>query len=195
MIALTTQPQQPILPFPQKDIRYRAIGLVPGSFTVSNEDKSKGTFLLDNKYHLDAAIIPRSHSRLKNLEIKQNQNYNWLCYPRTNRDGDIVKLMLINAYPPDSNLELQNYFYIRGEVVKQDNGILIVKIVQTAKNYEFRVRIDGYMPKMIWSQFWDFKCYRDETQLFLEDAELIFKPKRYRKKSRSSTGTNLDIDS
>jgi len=188
MLSLNAQALPTLSDSLPDDAHYQAIGLVPGRFVASSSDRYKGTFILDGEHFIDAAILPRCRQVI-DYPVDPDQHYNWLCYPRTDIEGNLVKLMLLNAYPENPSHEFINYFKIRGKVIKQESGIIIVEIFPQNREFGFQIRLDGYMPGKIRRQIWEFKCYRESRKLLIDDAKLIFKPKREKKKKSKPAST------
>lgn len=153
--------QQPIPP-PSEPMQYRAIGLVRGLYTATNAEQfTQGTLLTADDTHIDAVLLGRIISLLKN-HLDLAQEHLWVVYPRTGQKEDSLHLQVVGVWEPEklakqTTTELEadrepetaqeqqiqssaeivdGYFSVRGEIVYQSvaEGHFIVKIRQTPRS-------------------------------------------------------------
>lgn len=149
---------QPIPP-PSEPLQYRAIGLVRGKYLPSEEQFTRGNVLLADGKQIDAVLLGRVMSLVKNHLDLANEHL-WVVYPRTRQEQGDLHLQIVGVWEPEkldkerlateSEAEAQaeaqaapesaqpaedGYFSIRGEVVfqSQDQEKIIVKIKQAPK--------------------------------------------------------------
>lgn len=194
--------QQPIPP-PSEPMQYRAIGLVKGKYTSSDEQFTRGMLLASDGTAIDAVLLGRVMSLVKNHLDLANEHL-WVVYPRTRQEQGDLHVQIVGVWEPEkldkerlateseSEPEAQaqpepestqaedGYFSIRGEVVfqSQDEQKIIVKIKQAAKKESdkpkfFKLTLNGLLEKKAVGYFWDFQVIREADSLVIRQAQDI----------------------
>lgn len=208
--------QQPIPP-PSEPMQYRAIGLVRGLYSATNAEQfTQGTLLTADDTHIDAVLLGRIISLLKN-HLDLAQEHLWVVYPRTGQKEDSLHLQIVGVWepeklakPPTTEQEIatpepetttsqevvDGYFSVRGEIVYQSvaEGHFIVKIRQTPRSEAdkpkyFKLKIQGDLAAKAVGQFWDLQVQRQAEDLVLVKGESIAalpSKPKLRKKPRSN---------
>lgn len=92
--------QQPIPP-PSEPRQYRAIGLVRGQYMPSQEQLTRGTLLAADGTLIDAVLLGRVMSLVKNhLDI--NQQHLWVVYPRTRQEDGNLHVQILGVWEPEN---------------------------------------------------------------------------------------------
>lgn len=92
--------QQPIPP-PSEPKQYRAIGLVRGQYMPSQEQLTRGTLLAADGTLIDAVLLGRVMSLVKNhLDI--NQQHLWVVYPRTRQEDGNLHVQILGVWEPEN---------------------------------------------------------------------------------------------
>jgi hypothetical protein len=156
---------QPIPP-PSEPMQYRAIGLVRGRYVASSEQFTQGTMLTSDGAELDAVLLGRIMSLVKN-HLDLEKEHLWVVYPRTRQENDKLHIQIVGVWEPEnlakpptaddeqdsvsieptantstvlqSSSELPDGgFSVRGEVVYQsfEAGNLVIKIRQAARKQD-----------------------------------------------------------
>ena len=153
--------QQPIPP-PSEPMQYRAIGLVKGKYTSSDEQFTRGMLLASDGTAIDAVLLGRVMSLVKN-HLNLEQEHLWVVYPRMRQEDGNLHVQIVGVWEPErlnqpsSDPEAETaqsseptdiqsesaandgYFSIRGEVIfqsrEEEEGI-IVKIKQSPRKQE-----------------------------------------------------------
>jgi len=137
--------QQPIPP-PSEPKQYRAIGLVRGRYTPTDEQFTRGAMLTSDGTEVEAVLLGRVMSLVRN-HLDLEQQHLWVVYPRTREMRQDLHVQIVGVWEPEklnkegedaSELEAspqsdsssaapastpedsgfdENYFSIRGEVV------------------------------------------------------------------------------
>ncbi len=92
--------EQPIPP-PSEPMQYRAIGLVRGRYLASSEQFTQGTLLTADETLLDAVLLGRIMSLVKN-HLDLNQEHLWVVYPRTRQENDKLHLQIVGVWEPEN---------------------------------------------------------------------------------------------
>lgn len=192
--------QQPIPP-PSEPMQYRAIGLVRGLYNATSaEQLTQGTLLTADDTHIDAVLLGRIISLLKN-HLDLAQEHLWVVYPRTGQKEDSLHLQIVGVWEPEklakptqteqaaASLEpetttspevVDGYFSVRGEIVYQSvaEKHFIVKIRQTPRSEAdkpkyFKLKIHGDLAAKAVGQFWDLQVQRQAEDLVLVKGESI----------------------
>jgi hypothetical protein len=136
------------IPPASEPLQYRAIGLILGKYLPSAEEFNQGTLLTDDGSIVDAVILGRIMSLIKN-HIEVDKSHLWVVYPRIRKEDNKLHAQIMgvwdprlvikplnsesdvepNTDPPALDLETiptldnlgipSNYFSIRGEVIFQ----------------------------------------------------------------------------
>ncbi|WP_373541052.1 hypothetical protein [Chamaesiphon sp.] len=150
------------IPPASEPLQYRAIGLILGKYVPSIEEFNQGMMLADDGAQIDAVILGRIMSLIKN-HLDLAQSHLWVVYPRIRKEDNKLHAQIMGVWdpqlvikplaeseadaqdesPPDlqpiptiENLEIPNtYFSIRGEVIYQSRETkeIFVKIRQAPK--------------------------------------------------------------
>jgi hypothetical protein len=136
------------IPPASEPLQYRAIGLVLGKYLPSAEEFNQGTLLADDGAVIDAVILGRIMSLIKN-HLDLEQSHLWVVYPRIRKEDNKLHAQIMGVWDPrlvikplnledesagtadSSSADLQSiptiessgipdtYFSIRGEVIYQ----------------------------------------------------------------------------
>jgi hypothetical protein len=151
------------IPPASEPLQYRAIGLILGKYVPSSEEFNQGMMLADDGTEIDAVILGRIMSLIKNhLDIEKS--HLWVVYPRIRKEDNNLHAQIMGVWDPqlvikplDSPTESEDteespseireipsietlgipssYFSIRGEVIYQSRETreIFVKIRQSPK--------------------------------------------------------------
>jgi hypothetical protein len=164
--------QQPIPP-PSEPKQYRAIGLVRGSYTPSEEEFTRGEMLTTDGTVLKSVLLGRVMSLVKN-HVDLTKEHLWVVYPRIRElEARELNLQIVGIWEPetlkrsedseensesgekpvefvDSDSLDDGYFSIRGEIVffSEEEKHIVVKIQQaprknTQKAKAFKISLKG----------------------------------------------------
>ncbi|MDF5708682.1 MAG: hypothetical protein PUP90_13725 [Nostoc sp. S4] len=92
--------QQPIPP-PSEPMQYRAIGLVRGRYHASNEQFTQGTLLTTDGVELNAVLLGRIMSLVKN-HLDLEKEHLWVVYPRTRQENDTLHIQIVGVWEPEN---------------------------------------------------------------------------------------------
>jgi hypothetical protein len=92
--------QQPIPP-PSEPMQYRAIGLVRGRYLASNDQFTQGTLLTTDGTLLDAVLLGRIMSLVKN-HLDLEKEHLWVVYPRTRQENDKLHIQIVGVWEPEN---------------------------------------------------------------------------------------------
>jgi hypothetical protein len=150
------------IPPASEPLQYRAIGLVLGKYLPSAEEFNQGTLLANDGTVIDAVILGRIMSLIKN-HLDLDKSHLWVVYPRIRKEDNKLHAQIMGVWDPqlvikplnadpaaDSlspSADLQtipsietlgipdSYFSIRGEVIYQSRETkeIFVKIRQAPK--------------------------------------------------------------
>jgi hypothetical protein len=151
------------IPPASEPLQYRAIGLILGKYLPSAEEFNQGTLLADDGTVIDAVILGRILSLIKNHLVLEKSHL-WVVYPRIRKEDNKLHAQIMGIWDPHlvlKPIETQpsedeptepdvsfraipsletieipdNYFSIRGEVIYQsrDTKEIFVKIRQAPK--------------------------------------------------------------
>jgi uncharacterized membrane protein YgcG len=193
--------QRPI-PAPSEPMQYRAIGLVRGTYTPSEEQFTRGVMLTDDGTEVEAVLLGRVMSLVKN-HLALEKEHLWVVYPRTRDREGLLHLQVVGvwepenlsqstddddaaaepevAYQPSDEVE-GNQFSIRGEIVfySEEEKKTVVKITQTTRKKQdtepkaFKLNLEGVLPgiKTI-GYFWDLSVQRVDQALTILSGSVI----------------------
>jgi hypothetical protein len=192
--------QRPI-PAPSEPMQYRAIGLVRGTYTPSEEQFTRGVMLTDDGTEVEAVLLGRVMSLVKN-HLALEQEHLWVVYPRTRDREGTLHLQVVGVwepenlsqeptdesaaepeviYQPSSEVE-GNQFSIRGEIIfySEEEKKTVVKIQQTVRKKQiteskaFKLNLEGALPghKTI-GYFWDLNVTRVGQALTIQGGNVI----------------------
>lgn len=150
------------IPPASEPLQYRAIGLILGKYVPSIEEFNQGMILADDGTEIDAVILGRIMSLIKN-HLDLEQSHLWVVYPRIRKEDNKLHAQIMGIWDPQlvikpldlAEAEEQNrapadvmpipsietlgipssYFSIRGEVIYQSRETreIFVKIRQAPK--------------------------------------------------------------
>jgi len=183
---------QPIPP-PTESKQYRAIGLIKGRYTPSEEQFTRGTVITEDGSELDAVLLGRVMNLVRD-RLELEQDHLWVVYPRTREQEQQLHIQIMGVWAPEEMGQpmppqptpqtVPDYFSIRGEVVFQskEESFVIVKIrrakqPQEEKPQAFNLRLEGQLPHKGVGGFWDLEARRQGSQLQIESATAIDKPR------------------
>jgi hypothetical protein len=174
---------------PEFATEFRAIGMIRGRLALAQAEDRKGTITTEEGDVFPCFLMPKIAHWLKRQDKAELDRMQcWTVYPqmRRNKPGSRLFLMvkgcrsLSEDYNPDESVDV---FSIRGVVVKQDDGIITVRIdrnatpeqksKQIAHMQPFTLEIEGFLPGEAIGQFWDIDCIREADRLVLDDASRI----------------------
>jgi hypothetical protein len=192
--------QQPI-PLPSEPKQYRAIGLVRGHYTPSEEEFTRGDFKAADGSDLKAVLLGRVMSLVKN-HIDLQKEHLWVVYPRTREEEKELHLQIVGVWEPETlkkpeegeegSTEIldssaldprlnDDYFSVRGEVVfiSPEESHIVVKIQQTPrkstqKPKAFKLSLRGFLEgTRTVGYFWDLHIKREDNSLIVTDGTCI----------------------
>jgi hypothetical protein len=150
------------IPPASEPLQYRAIGLILGKYVPSIEEFNQGMILADDGTEIDAVILGRIMSLIKN-HLDLEQSHLWVVYPRIRKEDNKLHAQIMGIWDPQlviKPLDLaeaeeqskapanttpipsietlgipSSYFSIRGEVIYQSRETreIFVKIRQAPK--------------------------------------------------------------
>jgi hypothetical protein len=147
------------IPPASEPLQYRAIGLILGKYVPSIEEFNQGIMLADDGTEIDAVILGRIMSLIKN-HLDLAQSHLWVVYPRIRKEDNKLHAQIMGIWDPQlvikqlddedpsalgSDLPTMpsietlgipdSYFSIRGEVIYQSRETreIFVKIRQAPK--------------------------------------------------------------
>ncbi len=90
---------QPIPP-PSEPKQYRAIGLVRGCYTPSEEQFTRGTMLTTDGTAIEAVLLGRVMSLVRN-HLDLTDNHLWVVYPRTRDIENNLHVQIVGVWEPE----------------------------------------------------------------------------------------------
>lgn len=192
--------QQPIPP-PSEPKQYRAIGLVRGRYTPSEEEFTCGTVVTADNTELKAVLLGRVMSLVRN-HLDLAQEHLWVVYPRTREASQELHVQIMGVWEPETlkkdesedadeaekapvpsaePLLEDGFFSIRGEVVflAPEENHVVVKIQQaprksSQKAKAFKLNLQGNLPgARTVGYFWDLQVKRQDNALLIADGTCI----------------------
>lgn len=97
---LTLGRDHPIAP-PSEPKQYRAIGLVRGRYSPDPEQFTKGMLLTPDGTEIDAVLLGRVMSLLKN-HLNLEEDHLWVVYPRTRQQDDSLHVQIMGVWEPET---------------------------------------------------------------------------------------------
>ena len=91
--------QQPIPP-PSEPMQYRAIGLIQGQYTASEEQFTRGTLRAADGTEIDAVLLGRVMSLVKK-HLDLTQEHLWVVYPRTREKENDLHAQIVGVWEPE----------------------------------------------------------------------------------------------
>jgi hypothetical protein len=181
--------KQPIPP-PNHPRQYRAIGLVYGQYTQTEDHLTQGILTREDGTEIEAVLLGRMISLIKN-HIDLTQPHLWVVYPHIRQEDDHLHLQLVGVWEPETLGENEvvgvtgesdedqtsGFFSIRGQVAfaSSETEVIIVKIRQAPKAEGerpkfFKIKLKGLLPEKPVSRFWDLQAQLVGTDLVLQSA-------------------------
>jgi hypothetical protein len=149
------------IPPASEPLQYRAIGLILGKYVPSEEEFNQGIVLADDGTVIDAVILGRIMSLIKN-HLDLARSHLWVVYPRIRKEDNKLHAQIMGVWDPQLVLKPleaaaerageaapepqtiptiessgipDTYFSIRGEVIYQSRETkeIFVKIRQSPK--------------------------------------------------------------
>jgi len=97
---LTLDRGHPIAP-PSEPKQYRAIGLVRGRYSPDPEQFTRGNLVTPDGTELDAVLLGRVMSLLKN-HLDLQEDHLWVVYPRTRQQDDSLHVQIMGVWEPET---------------------------------------------------------------------------------------------
>ncbi|MBW4580166.1 MAG: hypothetical protein KME42_11400 [Tildeniella nuda ZEHNDER 1965/U140] len=91
--------QQPIPP-PSEPKQYRAIGLVRGRYTPSEEQFTRGAMITNEGTEVEAVLLGRVMSLVRN-HLDLTQEHLWVVYPRTREMRQDLHVQIVGVWEPE----------------------------------------------------------------------------------------------
>lgn len=179
----------PIRP-PETPLQYRAIGLLWGKYTPSEEVLTKGTLVTSDGTNIDAVILGKLLALVKKGLIDLTKEHFWIVYPRTREEEPKLHVQLAGVWEPETLHpnetpaptlgQKPDYFSIQGEVVYQhkEEGWVAVKVIQKPQKPDdkpsfFSLKLFGFLPERPVKNFWSLHVEREGSNLVIQDGERI----------------------
>lgn len=89
------------IPPPSEPRQYRAIGLVRGRYTASQDQFTQGILLTPDGTVIDAVLLGRVMSLVKK-HIDLDQEHLWVVYPRTRQKQDNLHVQIMGVWEPET---------------------------------------------------------------------------------------------
>jgi hypothetical protein len=189
--------QQPI-PAPSEPMQYRAIGLLRGRYSPSEEQFTRGEMSTADGTKIEAVLLGRVMSLVKN-HLDLEQEHLWVVYPRTREKHEDLHVQIVGVwepenlskpdeesgdtekpdYLPSSEVE-DNYFSIRGEVIfhTPEEKSMVIKIQQSPRKKDdrakaFKLKLRGELTGKSVGYFWELNVKREGPDLVVQSAKSI----------------------
>ncbi len=91
--------QQPIPP-PSEPKQYRAIGLLRGQYSPSEEQFTRGTLKMVDGTEIEAVLLGRVMSLVRN-HLDLAEDHLWVVYPRTRESQDKLHAQIVGVWEPE----------------------------------------------------------------------------------------------
>ncbi len=153
---------------------YRAVGVVRGRYYPSAQDFNQG--ILATNSGVIEAVIDSDENSLTHItpDVIQDELLKH-AYPRTNKEQGNALMLQLTKYRKD-NLDVDNYFSIRGNLVDVKDDSILIRIQRNAqKDKAFNLGIKGTLPIDGLKKFWDLECIREGNILKLVNATVVEK--------------------
>jgi hypothetical protein len=82
-------------------MQYRAIGLIRGKYMPSQEQLTRGTLLADDGTLIDAVLLGRVMSLVKN-HLDLALSHLWVVYPRTRQQDGNLHVQIVGVWEPET---------------------------------------------------------------------------------------------
>ena len=87
------------IPPASEPLQYRAIGLILGKYIPSAEEFNQGMVLADDGTEIDAVILGRIMSLIKN-HLDLEQSHLWVVYPRIRKEDNKIHAQIMGMWDP-----------------------------------------------------------------------------------------------
>ncbi len=87
------------IPPASEPLQYRAIGLILGKYLPSEEEFNQGTILADDGTVIDAVILGRIMSLIKN-HLDLEKSHLWVVYPRIRKEDNKLHAQIMGVWDP-----------------------------------------------------------------------------------------------
>ena len=87
------------IPPASEPLQYRAIGLILGKYIPSAEEFNQGMMLADDGTEIDAVILGRIMSLIKN-HLDLEQSHLWVVYPRIRKEDNKIHAQIMGIWDP-----------------------------------------------------------------------------------------------
>ena len=87
------------IPPASEPLQYRAIGLILGKYIPSAEEFNQGMMLADDGTEIDAVILGRIMSLIKN-HLDLEQSHLWVVYPRIRKEDNKIHAQIMGMWDP-----------------------------------------------------------------------------------------------
>jgi hypothetical protein len=111
---------QPIPPA-SEPMQYRAIGLVRGKYTASEEQFTRGLLYTEDGVAIDAVLLGRVMSLVKK-HLDLEQPHLWVVYPRTREKGSDLHVQIVGVWEPEKLNRAEGTIAI-GEADEQEAAV------------------------------------------------------------------------
>ncbi len=155
--------------------QFRAVGVIKGSYDSTQGAEGIFTF---GRSKVQASLGQRLRGKVnKNpglLESIAEQKMFWTVYPRTEENGRLDHVQLINYQEDESFIEGASSFQIRGVVAALTPTTIGVKIKRNLKKRKpFNIFLTGKLPDVEPQQFWEFQAVLQGTKLKYKSGQCI----------------------
>ncbi|MGD1903542.1 MAG: hypothetical protein ACFB9N_15010 [Geitlerinemataceae cyanobacterium] len=89
------------IPPPSEPRQFRAIGLVRGKYTPSEDQFTCGTFIAEDGAEIDAVLLGRVMSLIKK-HVDLDESHLWVAYPRTQQESESLHLQIVGIWEPET---------------------------------------------------------------------------------------------
>lgn len=110
--------QRPI-PAPSEPMQYRAIGLVRGTYTPSEEQFTRGNMKTEDGTDVEAVLLGRVMSLVKN-HLALEKEHLWVVYPRTREREGTLHLQVVGVWEPENLNQASKTEALKAEVGLED---------------------------------------------------------------------------
>jgi hypothetical protein len=207
--------QHPIPPA-SEPMQYRAIGLLYGKYTPSEEQFTRGALETEDG-SIHAVLLGRVMSLVKK-HVDLTKSHLWVVYPRTRDKHHDLHMQIVGIWEPenlskaeseeatdidaatasdqDPSVLQDGFFSVRGEVLfcSEEGDHLIVRIQQSPKkgsdrDKAFKLTLLGQITGKTVGYFWDLNVQRQGNELVVIGGRPIgLVPPRKRKAGAGAKG-------
>lgn len=98
---VAANPRQHPIPPASEPMQYRAIGLIEGTYTPSDEQFTRGNLVTGDGTVIDAVLLGRVMSLVKK-HIDLEKPHLWVVYPRTREKGYDLHAQIVGIWEPEN---------------------------------------------------------------------------------------------